>query len=136
MCTPISWIQVADTFQNNMWCSPLTGLIWDKQTPKGRVKIYSGGYLSTHDMMGLLYINSSPHPQNGRHFADDIFKCIFLNEKFCIFIRILLKYVHKSPIDNKWALIQVMDWHQTGNKSLSEPKLIQFTDTYIRHFMT
>ena len=32
--------------------------------------------------------------------ADDIFKCIFLNEKFCIFIRISLKFAPKGPIDN------------------------------------
>ena len=29
-------------------------------------------------------VNSSPPGQNGRHFADDVFRCIFLNEKFCI----------------------------------------------------
>ena len=56
-----------------------------------------------------------------------------MKSQICISIQISLKYVHKSPIDNKWALIQVMDWHQTGNKSLSEPKLIQFTDTYMQH---
>ena len=37
------------------------------------------------------YFNSSPTGQNGRHFPDDIFKCIFMNEKFCILIWISLK---------------------------------------------
>ena len=32
--------------------------------------------------------------------ADDIFKCIFLNENGRIQIQISLKYVPKSPIDN------------------------------------
>ena len=32
--------------------------------------------------------NSSPAGPNGRHFADDIFRCILLNEKFCILFRI------------------------------------------------
>ena len=45
--------------------------------------------------------NSSPPGQNGRHFPDDIFKCIFLNEKFCILITISLKFVHNCSIDNK-----------------------------------
>ena len=38
--------------------------------------------------------------QNGGHFADDrnIFRCIFMNEKFCILIRISLKIVHKGQI--------------------------------------
>ena len=44
--------------------------------------------------------NSSALGQNGRHFADDISKCIFMNETFCISIQISLKFVPKSPIDN------------------------------------
>ena len=36
-------------------------------------------------------------------------------------------------IDNKWALIQVMAWRQSGAKPLSEPMLTQFTDAYMRH---
>ena len=36
----------------------------------------------------------------GRHFEDDISRCIFVNEKFCILIKISLKYVPKGPIDN------------------------------------
>ena len=49
--------------------------------------------------------NSSPAGQNGRHFADDIFRCIFLNETFCILIEISLKFVPKGPIDIKPALV-------------------------------
>ena len=40
--------------------------------------------------------------------ADDTFKSIFLNKKFCIVILISLKFVSKDPIDNKWTLVQVM----------------------------
>ena len=40
--------------------------------------------------------------------ADYIFNCIFLNENDRIPIHILLKYVPRSPVDNKPALIQVM----------------------------
>ena len=32
-------------------------------------------------------INSSPPGQNGCLFADDVFRCIFLNEKICILIK-------------------------------------------------
>ena len=77
-------------------------------------------------------IHSSPPGQNGRHFADDIFKCISLNEKFCILNQLWLKFVPKGLIDNKWALVQVMAWCRTGNKPLPEPMLIQFTDAYMR----
>ena len=41
-----------------------------------------------------------PPGENGRHFADAILKCIFLNEKFCILIKISLRFVPKGPIDD------------------------------------
>ena len=41
-------------------------------------------------------------------FADDIFNCIFLNENDRILIQISLKYVPRSWIDCKAALVQVM----------------------------
>ena len=47
--------------------------------------------------------------------ADDIFKCIFLNENDRIPIQISLKFVPKIPIDNKRALVQVMAWRRTGD---------------------
>ena len=41
--------------------------------------------------------------QNGRHFADNIFKYIFLNEKFRIFIQIPLIFLPEGLINNKSA---------------------------------
>ena len=64
---------------------------------------------------------------------DNNFKCIFMNENDRIPIWISLKFVSKSPIDNKPALIQVMAWCQIGDKPLPEPMLTQFTDAYIWH---
>ena len=66
-------------------------------------------------------------------FADDIFKCIFMNEKFCISIRISLQFVPKGSLDNKSVLVQVMAWRRTGDKPLPMPILVQFTDAYMRH---
>ena len=54
--------------------------------------------------------------------ADDIFKCVFLNEDDKIPIQISLK-LPGSPNDNKPALVQVMAWCRTGDKPLPEPKL-------------
>ena len=62
------------------------------------------------------------------NLADDIFKCIFMNEKVCILIRISLKIVPKGPIDNKSALVQVMVWRLRGDKPLHEPMMTHFTD--------
>ena len=63
----------------------------------------------------------------------DIFRCIFLNEKFCILIESSLKFVPKGPIDNIPALVQIMAWHLFGAKPLSEPMLTRFTDAYMWH---
>ena len=45
--------------------------------------------------------------------TNDIFKLIFLNEKDMIPIQISLKFVSRSPIDNKPALVQVVACRQT-----------------------
>ena len=74
------------------------------------------------------WVHSSPPKQNGHHFADDIFKCIFCNEKSSILFWISLKFLPKGPIDNKSVLVQVMPWCWIGDKPLPEPMLIQFTD--------
>ena len=46
--------------------------------------------------------------QNGRQFADDIFKCIILKENPRILIQTSLSVVSDDSIDNKSALFQVM----------------------------
>ena len=62
--------------------------------------------------------------QNGRHFADDIFKCIFLTENVWISINISLKFVPKGLINNIPALVQIMAWRRPGDKPLSEPMMV------------
>ena len=46
--------------------------------------------------------------QNGRLFADGIFKCIFFNGDVWIWSKISLNFVPKGPINNIPALIQIM----------------------------
>ena len=57
-----------------------------------------------------LSINSLRPRQNGRHFTDDIFNCVFLNENVWIPNKISLKFVRKGPIINIPALLQLMAW--------------------------
>ena len=67
-------------------------------------------------------------------FADDLFRCIFVNEKFYIFkFQISLKFVPKRPINNNPALVKVMMWRWIGDNPLSEPMLTQFIDAYMQH---
>ena len=82
----------------------------------------------------INYDYSSRPDQNGRHFADDTFNRILMNEIFSISIPNSLKFVPKGPIDNKGALVQVMAWRRTGDKPLPEPMLTQFTDAYMQHY--
>ena len=65
--------------------------------------------------------------------ADDIFKRIFVNENIRSLIQISLKFVPKSLINNKSALVKVMAWRRTGDKPLPEAMMTQFTDAYMRH---
>ena len=65
--------------------------------------------------------------------ADDIFNCIFFNENDRIQIQISLKYVPRSPIDNKPAMFQVMAWHQIGHKQSPGPMMTHFTDAHMQH---
>ena len=69
-------------------------------------------------------LNTLRPRQNGRHFADDIFNFIFLNENIWIPIKISLKFVPNDPINNIPALVQIMAWRRPGDKPLSEPMMV------------
>ena len=70
--------------------------------------------------------------QNGRHFADDTFKRIFLNENVGILIKISLKFVPKGTINNTPALVHMMAWRRPGDKPLFEPMVVRLpTHIYV-----
>ena len=56
--------------------------------------------------------------QKSRHLANDIFKCIFFNEKFWISLNISLKLVPMGPIDNNPPLVRKIAWCQTRERSI------------------
>ena len=80
--------------------------------------------ISTYD---LRMINTLRPRQNGSHFADDIFKCIFLNENVWFRIKISLKFVPKGPINIIPSLVQIMAWRRPGDKPSSEPMMVSLT---------
>ena len=84
-------------------------------------KTASGGF----QIFDICHINTLRLRQNGRHFPDDIFKCIFLNENVWISIKISLRIVPKGPINNIPALVQIMAWRLDGAKPLSEPMMVR-----------
>ena len=70
-------------------------------------------------------VNTLRPRHNGRHFADDIFKCIFSNENVWIPIKISLKFVPTGSINNIPALVQIMAWRRPGDKPLSETMMVR-----------
>ena len=72
----------------------------------------------------FVFLNTLRPRQNGRHFADDAFKRIFMNENVRISINISLKFVPKSLINNIPAMVQIMAWRRPGDKPLSEPMMV------------
>ena len=109
--------------------------VWVKKRPS-RLQPY---FYINHVLDYMLYhgctdstshfnsVNTLRPRQNGRHFADDIFKCIFLNENVWIPIKISMKFVPKGPINNIPALVQIMAWRRPGDKPLSEPMMASLT---------
>ena len=81
-------------------------------------------YISSCHPGNHFNINTLRPSQNGRHFADAIFECIFVNENVWILIEISLKFVPKGPINNIPSLVQIMVWHRPGAKPLSEPMMV------------
>ena len=73
----------------------------------------------------VWYISTLRPRQNGRHFPDDIFKFVFLNENVWISHKISLKSVLMVRINNIPALVQIMAWRRPGDKPLSEPMMVR-----------
>ena len=94
-----------------MW-NVRTGILW---------KYAMGGNVSVEK----IYAYNTLRPRwNGKHFTDDIFKCIFVKENVWISIEISLKFVPKGPINNIPALVQIRAWRRPGDKPLSEPMMV------------
>ena len=91
---------------------------------------YSITGLGTHrNHRKKAFVNTFRPRQNGCHLADDIFKCRFMKEKYCVLIRDSLEFVPKCPFGKKMSLVQVMACRSIGNKQL--PELMMHP--YMRH---
>ena len=81
-------------------------------------------FFGLQNWLNLLLINTLKPRPDGRHFPDDNFICIFLNENEWHSIKISLKFVPKVPINNIPAMVQIMAWRWPGDKPLSEPMMV------------
>ena len=83
-------------------------------------------------LFGNIHVSRLPAAAHwGRHFAD-ILKCIFVNENVWISINISLKSVPKGPSNNISALVQIIAWHRSGDKTLFEAMMAYFSDAHMR----
>ena len=72
-----------------------------------------------------VMLNTLRPRENGRRFADDTFKCIYLNENVWMSIEISPKFIPTVSINNIPALVQIMAWRLPGDKPLSEPMMVR-----------
>ena len=82
---------------------------------------YPWGHPTTLNTLRLI--------QNGRHFPDHIFKCIFSIVNIKVSITFSLKFVASGPIIYIPALVQIMAWRRPGDKlvsELSKPMMVSF----------
>ena len=75
--------------------------------------------------------NSSTGVTSFLHSPIDVFS---LN-RFCILIKISMKFVHEDPTDINSTLVQVMAQHQTTDMPLPKPMVTQFIVTVSQAWM-
>ena len=98
-----------------------TASCWDLCVPK------------THQIWGLLKMLDTLTPGKvAATWADNIFKCISLNDNVWTLNKISLSRA-SGLSDNMAALVPIMAWCWTGAKPLSEAMLVCCTDAYMRY---
>ena len=85
-CLTAGWVKIdIKTCAGNFWLYEYRCETWNRD-------LYTPEQHPVPVTCYILRINSSLPGRNGRHFANDVFKCIFVNETFCISI----KKIHRS----------------------------------------
>ena len=107
---------------------------WVKPIYPQQFRCVGGVELQEHGLLTAYHVHIwqvlpqhcfSESCQTSLHFADDYFKCIFLNKNVSILIKISLKFVTNGLINNTLALVQIMAWRQPGDKPISEPMMVR-----------
>ena len=78
-------------------------------------------------------INTLRPKQYGFHFADDIFKCIFLNQNVLISFKISLSWFLRVQLTIFQYWFRNGTDNGTDDKQLSEPMKVYVADAYLRH---
>ena len=110
---------------------------WEPYSHKSKPVKQSAWFLPetpSQNQKRLTNFNKLQLRQNGHNFADNIFKCICFTENLCILIKISLKFIPKSLIDNNLACVQVMAWCQTCIRPLLEPVMTKTQNSIWHHY--
>ena len=104
------------------WCivGNGTGALWD--LCNGSIKEWAGRF---YPALRLEH--------NGPQYVEDICKCIFTKEIFCILVIISLKCVTKDPVENNSALVQMIYWMQTMHNPLPVTNDVQVLLLYMHY---
>ena len=103
---------------------------------RDRTKLWDRPACINYNVIQISSYNILSHPhleKTATILADDISKWIFVNENGRNPTQFSLKFIPKSPVDNKPTLFQVIAWRRTGDKPLPEPMMTKSTDAYMRH---
>ena len=119
--TPI--IQRCSRLEMDKWFHPKLYWVCDYLSMLGS-KLNHASYKGHLWFTDTGNINSLRPRQNSRHFQDDIFKHIFLDESVWISIEISPKFVPKRPVNDIATLFQMMARRQPGDMPLSEPRMV------------
>ena len=118
-------------------CSPIkcksTCSAWSYQPKMTQYTCKCINRFQSNTFISLMWVNSSLPGQNGRHLADDIFKCISLIEKHEFRLTIHWSLFLRVQLTIRQHLIQIMAWRRPRDKPSSEPMLTRFIDAYMRH---
>ena len=95
---------------------------WFVNTGSGDDWVPSGNKLLPDPKLAKIFATTRCHwcvnrlmpRKDGRHFPDDIFKCIFLNENVELLINISLQFIPKGVNNNIRSLLQIMAWRRSG----------------------
>ena len=123
---------MARKYVNPLRLEHMAQILWTKFSNAFFARTYVIWYKFHRHLFPTLWL-ISPLDKMDATLADANLKCIFLNQNDKIPILFSQKFVSRSTIDNKPALVQVMAWRRTGDKPLPESILTQFADAYMRH---
>ena len=112
--------------------------IWEIWPRDNSTALYKGMKRKCTCIFNVSSNQSSSLTHWGQDKIDAILQTTFSNaiswmKMFEFRLQISLKFVPKGPINNIPALVQVMAWHRTGDKPLSELMMAQFNDVSMRH---